>query len=115
MSGTTATEQRDRQGRDPRRYIDAGRRLAVRKSDYLAGWWVSHSPRNGNQNAEGEWAEWVALARAILAADEEYRRIAPVCACGHWHRSGEDGEDVGCWDECGCMEFTAQPDAQEDQ
>lgn len=47
----------------------AGRRLAVQRSAWLNDWYISYSPRNDNQNAEGDWAEWVALAREILAAD----------------------------------------------
>lgn len=43
------------------------------KSECLEDWWISHSPRNDNQNAEGTWEEWVSLASAILKADAEWR------------------------------------------
>jgi len=60
--------------RDPRNYVCAGaRRLAMCKSEWLEDWWISHSPRNDNQNAEGTWEEWVSLASAILKADVEWK------------------------------------------
>jgi hypothetical protein len=55
--------------------IRSGRRLAIKNSDWLPDWYISWSPRNCNQNAEGPWSEWVELAKAILAEDE--RRRAP--------------------------------------
>lgn len=59
---------------DPREYVRGGdRRCAMRKSEWLDGWWVSYSPRNSNSNAEGSWDDWVLLARNILKADEEWR------------------------------------------
>ena len=48
-------------------YIGAGKRLAVEESEWLGDWYVSASPRNGNSNAEGQWCQWVHLARLILA------------------------------------------------
>lgn len=48
-------------------YIDAAKRLAVAESEWMDNWYVSHSPRNDNSNAEGNWCEWVHLARLILA------------------------------------------------
>jgi hypothetical protein len=53
--------------------IKAGTRLAMRKSDWLGNWYVSESPRNCNNNAEGPWEEWVTLARLILAEDEKLK------------------------------------------
>ena len=49
--------------------IEAAKRCGIQSSDWLTGWFVPWSPRNDNQNAEGPWSDWVALARAILAAD----------------------------------------------
>lgn len=46
--------------------IQAGRRLGIEASAWLSDWYISHSPRNGNSNAEGTWAEWVALAHQII-------------------------------------------------
>lgn len=61
---------------DPRAYIQAGRRLAVKESEWLDDWWVGTSPRNGDHAAvEGNWSEWVSLAHAILAADRAYRGV----------------------------------------
>ena len=60
--------------RDSRNYVCAGaRRLAVCKSEYLSDWWISHSPRNDNENAEGTWEEWVFLASEILKVDAEWK------------------------------------------
>ena len=62
---------------DPRDYIrGGGRRCALRKSDWLDDWYVSHSPRNCNQNAEGSWEDWVELAQNILAADKKVLELA---------------------------------------
>lgn len=47
--------------------VAAGKRLAVEQSEWLDGWFTSASPRNGNSNAEGQWCQWVHLARQILA------------------------------------------------
>jgi hypothetical protein len=52
--------------------IHAAKRLGVEDGaigDGRHGWWVSHSPRNGNSCAEGQWCQWVHLARLILAHD----------------------------------------------
>lgn len=54
----------------------SGRRLAVQASEWLSDWYISHSPRNDNQNAEGPWQEWVDLAHAILLAEQERVRNA---------------------------------------
>jgi hypothetical protein len=64
--------------------ISAGRRLALSAENGLnitpgekfepEGWWVSYSPRNDNNNAEGPWSEWVALAKAVLAEDERRKQ-----------------------------------------
>ena len=47
--------------------ISAGKRLGIESSEWLPGWFTSWSPRNGNMNAEGQWCQWVVLARMILA------------------------------------------------
>ncbi|MBY0618435.1 hypothetical protein [Sphingomonas ursincola] len=52
-------------------HIQAARRCGLEKSEWLTGWFVSWSPRNDNQNAEGCWSDWVALANAILDADRK--------------------------------------------
>lgn len=50
----------------------------MRRSKWLEDWWISYSPRNDNQNAEGTWKEWVSLASRILEADIEWRAIKPM-------------------------------------
>ena len=46
--------------------LPAAKRIAVRWAPWMGDWFVSHSPRNGNSNAEGPWDHWVNLAIAIL-------------------------------------------------
>lgn len=53
----------------------SGRRLAVARAMYLDNWYISHSPRNDSHNAEGDWAEWVALAKLILAEDAKLPKV----------------------------------------
>lgn len=53
--------------------IKSERRCGIQRSDWITGWFVPWSPRNDNQNAEGPWSHWVALARNIIAADEKAR------------------------------------------
>ena len=40
--------------------------MSVQHSAWMGDWFVSHSPRNGNTNAEGQWGQWVNLAVSIL-------------------------------------------------
>lgn len=47
-------------------FIEGGKRLGVRRSDFLRDWFVSHSPRNDSYCAEGPWEHWVDLAVHIL-------------------------------------------------
>jgi hypothetical protein len=51
--------------------IQGDRRCGIQRSDWLTGWYVPWSPRNDNQNAEGPWSHWVALAHEILRIDQE--------------------------------------------
>ncbi|BET51790.1 hypothetical protein RGQ21_67720 [Kitasatospora aureofaciens] len=46
--------------------LEAGKRLAVQRSDFLRDWFVSYSPRNCSEYAEGPWEHWVDLAVKIL-------------------------------------------------
>lgn len=46
--------------------LSGGKRCGIEKSEWLDGWFVSHSPRNDNSNAEGPWDHWVDLAVQIL-------------------------------------------------
>lgn len=51
-------------------WLEGGRRCAVKQSEWMEGWWVGTSPRNGdNATVEGPWEDWVTLARNILAYD----------------------------------------------
>jgi hypothetical protein len=46
----------------------------------MGDWFVSHSPRNHNSNAEGTWAHWANLAAMILS-DKQTQLVAP-----EWYR-----------------------------
>ena len=46
--------------------IISAKRLDVVWAPWCGDWFVSHSPRNGNSNAEGTWDHWVTLALSIL-------------------------------------------------
>lgn len=63
-------------------YVVGGRRLAVRNafSDYDSDdpLCCTYSPRNDNRLAEGCWSDFVALARAILALEDDRLRQATV-------------------------------------
>lgn len=43
-----------------------GKRLAMEHCEWMGDWFVSHSPRNSNSNAEGQWDQWVDMAVQIL-------------------------------------------------
>ena len=80
--------------------IHAAKRLACESSEWLGdgghSWWISHSPRNDNMNAEGQWCQWVHLARLILAHDLT-KQFMP----GH-HQPYPDPPDLysGCHPDC---------------
>ncbi len=46
--------------------IDAAKRLGVAWNPWMEDWFVSHSPRNQGNYAEGPWGDWVSLAVLIL-------------------------------------------------
>lgn len=50
-------------------HVQGERRCGIQQSPWLTGWYVPWSPRNDNENAEGCWSHWVALAHEILKAD----------------------------------------------
>jgi hypothetical protein len=54
-------------------YLEGAKRCGIQRSVWLPSFYVGWSPRNDNENAEGPWSDWVALARAILKADREAR------------------------------------------
>ncbi len=72
MSAAPATDRIDDDTLDKHlpEYVEAEKRCGIRRSDWLPSWFVPWSPRNDNQNAEGPWSHWVALAREIIAVDE---------------------------------------------
>jgi hypothetical protein len=60
--------------------IPVAKRLGIYKSDNLSDWYVGYSPRNANNYDEGTWADWVALARVIIAIDDD-RGGNELCKC----------------------------------
>lgn len=49
--------------------IRGAKRCGIQRSAWMTSWFVPWSPRNDNENAEGPWSDWVALANKILEAD----------------------------------------------
>lgn len=48
------------------RGIRSSKRASIVWAPWMGDWFVSHSPRNGNSNAEGTWDHWVQIAVSIL-------------------------------------------------
>ena len=46
--------------------IASAKRVTIQHCPWMGDWFVSHSPRNRNMNAEGPWSHWVDLALSIL-------------------------------------------------
>jgi len=46
--------------------IKEAKRASIVWTPWMGDWFVSHSPRNGNSNAEGTWDHWVQVALSIL-------------------------------------------------
>lgn len=53
-------------GYDEKPMLDAAKRLGVAWTPWMGDWFVSWSPRNSNNNAEGTWEHWITLAQLIL-------------------------------------------------
>jgi hypothetical protein len=47
--------------------FEAGKRCGIRRAEWMGDWFMSWSPRNDNEYAEGQWAHWVNLAKFILS------------------------------------------------
>lgn len=65
------------------RDISGGRRCGITATNGLNegnepdGWWVGYSPRNGlYASVEGDWSDWVTLARKIIAEDDRRKASA---------------------------------------
>lgn len=65
--------------------LKGGKRLGIRWTPWMGDWFVSWSPRNDNEHAEGQWFQWAHLAAAILShpmtravAPDLYRDDLPV-------------------------------------
>jgi hypothetical protein len=66
MTEMDATEARRRSYHEEPA-LSAGKRLGVQWCPWMGDWFTSWSPRNDNNNAEGEWDQWVDLALKILS------------------------------------------------
>ncbi len=74
----------------PARMPSGGKRLGMEHCEWLGDWFVSHSPRNSNSNAEGPWDHWVDFAIQILQhpATGVVRPEAHVAAHQHLEAKG---------------------------
>lgn len=52
----------------------SSRKLAIRASIYSSDWYISYSPKNDNEYAEGKWDEWVSLAHEVLKLEEQRKK-----------------------------------------
>lgn len=46
--------------------LRSSKRASIVWTPWMGDWFVSHSPRNGNEHAEGTWDHWVQVALSIL-------------------------------------------------
>lgn len=46
--------------------VRSSKRASIVWTPWMGDWFVSHSPRNGNEHAEGTWDHWVQVALSIL-------------------------------------------------
>jgi hypothetical protein len=76
--------------------ISAGKRCGVNWTPWMGDWFVSHSPRNSNSNAEGPWDHWVDLAIRILRdpMTAKVRPAAHAAAAGLEMQEFYDGANV---------------------
>ena len=52
--------------------VKGAKRCGIQQSVWMGpDWYVGWSPRNDNENCEGSWDDWVALAREILRIEAE--------------------------------------------
>lgn len=61
----------------------------------MGDWFTSHSPRNDNSNAEGQWDHWVDLALEILR-DSLTAKVRPAA-----HAAVAGVEPLGLYTETG--------------
>jgi hypothetical protein len=91
--------------------ISAGKRCGVNWTPWMGDWFVSHSPRNGNSNAEGPWDHWVDLAIRILRdpMTAKVRPEAHAAAAGLEMQEFYDEANVHLDDEDLRERFTKEP------
>lgn len=80
-----------------------GKRLSIERSEWLNDWFVSHSPRNSNSNAEGPWDHWVDLAIQILqhpatelVYPEAHAAVKDVVSRNFYSGTGRDLTQTEC-------------------
>lgn len=66
---STAQERIDALGFNEVSVFHSAKRCGMQWTPWMGDWFTSLSPRNGNNNAEGTWEHWVALAIDILRHD----------------------------------------------
>ena len=79
------------------RGIKSSKRASIVWTPWMGDWFVSHSPRNGNEHAEGTWDHWVQVAVSILqhpataiVRPEAHEAVADVTNTDFYSESGRD-------------------------
>ena len=80
--------------------VRSSKRASIVWSPWMGDWFVSHSPRNGNEHAEGTWDHWVQVALSILqhpataiVRPEAHAAVEGVENTDYYSESGRDLSD----------------------
>ncbi|MCT2177440.1 hypothetical protein M3F63_07125 [Brachybacterium muris] len=82
------------------RGLKGSKRASIVWAPWMGDWFVSHSPRNGNDCAEGTWDHWVQVAVSILqhpataiVRPEAHEAVAGVANTDFYSESGRGLSD----------------------
>ena len=80
--------------------VRSSKRASIVWTPWMGDWFVSHSPRNGNEHAEGTWDHWVQVALSILqhpataiVRPEAHAAVAGVENTDYYTESGRNLSD----------------------
>ena len=80
--------------------VRSSKRASIVWTPWMGDWFVSHSPRNGNEHAEGTWDHWVQVALSILqhpataiVRPEAHAAVEGVENTDYYSESGRDLSD----------------------
>ena len=80
--------------------LRSSKRASIVWTPWMGDWFVSYSPRNGNENAEGTWDHWVQVALSIIqhpataiVRPEAHAAVEQVENTDYYSESGRDLSD----------------------